>query len=425
MAVDNTFVLPDTIHLKNTFSKQTRKYLMIQSNDHSSLFQILDRLNDDERNRLSPAATFSDQGIRRTREERVGHRQSFALDADRILHSRAYTRYIDKTQVFCLIDNDHITHRVLHVQLVARIARTIGRFLYLNEDLIEAIALGHDIGHPPFGHDGEKILSKLCAEHGLPPFQHNIQSIRFLDHLERKGRGWNLNLQTLDGILCHDGEIFENRSTPEPLGDFEHFDKKLTEKERNPAIKLQPMTLEACVVRISDTVAYIGRDIEDAIILGMIKRSDIPRQCRETLGDTNGSIVYTLVTDIINASSVPQPGSTNKTDQATIRFSEKIGDALRRLKQFNYQNIYHHPQTKKHLVDIESCFITLFHGYLDQLKNSTHPIDPEIDLMTDITQSYTDEEIPAAMIRDFIGGMTDDFFLKQASRFNCNVPQKQ
>jgi len=397
---------------------------MSQANDHTSIFQTLGRLNDIEKKRLSPAASFSDQGVRRTPEEYVGHRQSFALDADRIIHSRAYTRYIDKTQVFCLIDNDHITHRVLHVQLVSRIARTIGRFLYLNEDLIEAIALGHDIGHPPFGHDGEHILSKLCAEHGLPPFQHNIQSIRFLDHLERKGKGWNLTLQTLDGILCHDGEIFENKLTPEPLGNFEHFDTKLFNKENNPSTRLRPMTLEACVVRISDTVAYIGRDIEDAIILGMIKRSDIPKPCRDILGDTNGNIVYNLVTDIISASSIPMPGSTDK-QQATISFSKQTSAALKTLKQFNYENIYHHPQTKKHLADIENCFTTLFHAYLNQLNNNIEPLDPEIDLMTDISRAYTDEEIPAAMVRDFIGGMTDNFFLKQASRLNCTIPEKQ
>ena len=119
----------------------------------------------------------------------AGYRQAFSLDSDRILHSRAYTRYIDKTQVFYLIPNDHITHRVLHVQLVSKIARTIGRFLRLNEDLIEAIALGHDIGHTPFGHEGERYLSELCQKAGIGYFLHNVQSIQFLDRVERKGQG--------------------------------------------------------------------------------------------------------------------------------------------------------------------------------------------------------------------------------------------
>ncbi|HFQ90636.1 MAG TPA: HD domain-containing protein, partial [Desulfobulbus sp.] len=131
------------------------------------LLEIQAELNRQEEVRLSPAACCSRQGIRRRPEVRQDHRQCFSQDCDRILHSRAYTRYIDKTQVFSLVENDHITHRVLHVQIVSRIARTVGRFLGLNEDLIEAIALGHDIGHPPFGHEGERILSRLCREHGL------------------------------------------------------------------------------------------------------------------------------------------------------------------------------------------------------------------------------------------------------------------
>ena len=402
-----------------------KKTMTLRTHHHTSLFQTLDKLNQEEKHRLSPVATLNCQGIRRVREDRIGHRQPFALDADRILHSRAYTRYIDKTQVFCLIDNDHITHRVLHVQLVSRIARTIGRFLFLNEDLIEAIALGHDIGHPPFGHDGEKILSDLCHEYELPPFQHNIQSVRFLDRLERKGNGWNLTLQTLDGILCHDGEIFDNELTPEPLAGFDAFDQKLTAKEQHPATILLPMSLEGCVVRISDTIAYIGRDIEDAILLKMINRSDIPEQCRKILGETNGTIVYTLVTDLINASSVPQPSSSKPYQPPIIRFSPEISQALKRLKQFNYDKIYHHPQTKKHIVEIKTCFTTLFHQYMEQLKKDRNLVDPAIDLMTDVAHSYSAREVPAAMVRDFIGGMTDDFFLKQAAGFNCIIPRKQ
>ena len=156
-----------------------------------ALHKIRDRLDAKEAEFLAPGATLSRNALRRHPEARPGHRQNFALDGDRILHTRAYTRYIDKTQVFYLVRNDHITHRVLHVQLVSKIGRTIGRFLGLNEDLIEAIALAHDIGHPPFGHDGETVLSELCKEHGLPGFQHNIQSVVFLDRIEKHGRGCN------------------------------------------------------------------------------------------------------------------------------------------------------------------------------------------------------------------------------------------
>ncbi len=166
---------------------------------------------------LSPIATFSAEGVRRFHDELLeeGYRQPFSIDVDRILHSRAYTRYIDKTQVFYLIHHDHITHRVLHVQLVSKIARTIGRYLGLNEDLIEAVALGHDIGHTPFGHDGERFLSELCSSSGIGYFLHNVQSVQFLDRVERKGKGWNLCLQTLDGILCHDGEIHNQALKPD------------------------------------------------------------------------------------------------------------------------------------------------------------------------------------------------------------------
>ena len=182
--------------------------------DLAQLRHILDR---QEETWLSGYATRSVQAVRRRYEERItqGHRQNFAVDADRILHSRAYTRYIDKTQVFYLIDHEHISHRVLHVQLLSKIARTIGRFLRLNEDLLEAIALGHDIGHPPFGHDGEHILSAFCAAHAIGPFLHSVQGVRFLDRVEKNGRGLNLSLQVLDGILSHDGETHLERLAPD------------------------------------------------------------------------------------------------------------------------------------------------------------------------------------------------------------------
>ncbi|MBU0946518.1 MAG: HD domain-containing protein [Proteobacteria bacterium] len=386
----------------------------------ANLLPTLAHLNALEEERLSPAATLSAKALRRKEEKRIGYRQSFALDADRIIHSRAYTRYIDKTQVFCLIANDHITHRVLHVQLVSRIARTIGRFLALNEDLIEAIALGHDIGHPPFGHDGESFLAELCTQHNLPPFQHNIQSVRFLDRLERKGRGWNLSLQTLDGILCHDGEIHANRLSPTPDKDFAALDLDLERKKLDPKCRLAPMSLEGCVVRMADTVAYIGRDIEDAILLGLIDRKNIPAVCRKQLGSTNGEIVYTLVTDLIANSFIP---STTEKEKGYIGFSDQVAALLKELKDFNYTNIYLHPLTKKNLPLIQNCYETLFTRYLAMLENR-EAIGP-VDLMTDMDPSYLATHTPAAMVCDFIAGMTDNFFLMQAANAGCKVPEKQ
>ncbi len=398
---------------------------MLMPHRHTPLFSILEDLNSNEKVSLSPSASLSINAIRRRAEEKDGHRQEFSLDADRILHSRAYTRYIDKTQVFCLVSNDHITHRVLHVQLVSRIARTIGRYLYLNEDLIEAIALGHDIGHSPFGHDGEHFLSELCQKHGLAPFQHNLQSLRFLDHLERKGKGWNLSLQTLDGILCHDGETNSHKLSPEKLANFNRLDKKITDKEKDPFLNLIPMTLEGCVVRFADTVAYIGRDIEDAIVLGLIKRSDLPKDCVKTLGDTNGSIVYKLVTDIIANSYVAPPGSLAKGKQEYISFSDDTLEALEKLKKFNYKNIYFHPQTKKYLPLVKECYRVLFDSFLTHLQSNNNEFSPQVDLMTDMGETYLQEHPPAAMVRDFIAGMTDDFFLQQAEKLGCKVPSKQ
>lgn len=259
--------------------------------ENDDLHMLRSALNQREQEFLSPVATISSRGMRRHPEDnrRGGYRQNFSLDVDRILHSMAYTRYIDKTQVFYLIENDHITHRVLHVQLVSKIARTIGRFLGLNEDLIEAIALGHDIGHTPFGHDGERFLSQICERHGIGSFQHNLQSVQFLERVERKGRGWNLCVQTLDGILCHDGEVHDQRLQPEWGKDFEKFDQCMAAKRRDPHLALTPMSLEGCVVRMADTISYIGRDIEDAIRLGLVARADLPDEAVKVLGSTNGT----------------------------------------------------------------------------------------------------------------------------------------
>lgn len=390
----------------------------------NSLLSVLERFNSREKTTLSPHASFSVDGLRRFEDDQQGYRQHYAMDADRILHSRAYTRYIDKTQVFCLVENDHITHRVLHVQLVSRIARTIGRFLHLNEDLLEAISLGHDIGHPPFGHAGEHFLSELCQEHELPPFQHNIQSVRFLDQLEKKGKGWNLTVQTLDGILCHDGEVHSRSLSPLKQPTWQQFDSKMLKKEANPDYTLIPSTLEGCVVRLADTIAYIGRDIEDAITLGLVVRDDIPQNCSELLGATNGTIVYNLVTDLLHNSRVVRPGEDTETS-SFIGFSKDISEALRELKQFNYERIYLAPDTKKDLPLIGACYRKLFQYYLDHLSNRSGDSELEVDLMTDITHRQGTDTPPAMLVRDFIAGMTDDFFLHQAAEIGCTVPVKR
>jgi len=354
---------------------------------------------------LSPIATLSSAGVRRVHEVRLeqGYRQIFSVDADRILHSRAYTRYIDKTQVFYLIHNDHITHRVLHVQLVSKIARTIGRYLGLNEDLIEAISLGHDIGHTPFGHDGERFLSELCRSNGIGYFQHNVQSVHFLDRVECKGKGWNLCLQTLDGVLCHDGEIHNRVLEPERKKTFETLEKEMSAKKDDPCLKLIPMTLEGCVVRMADTISYIGRDIEDAIRLKMIKRSDLPKDSVDILGDTNGTIVYNLVTDVIK----------NSFQNSYVAFSPEVSEALKRLKAFNLERIYMNPEIKKHTGTIEKLFGMLFEKYLNDIETENRSSVIFTGFLEDMSENYIENHGKEEIVRDFIAGMTDQYFLRQ------------
>jgi dGTPase len=369
----------------------------------AELDEIRTALNQRESEILSPLAAFSSSCSRRREEEELikGYRQSFSLDVDRILHSLAYTRYIDKTQVFYLIQNDHITHRMLHVQLVSKIARTIGRFLGLNEDLIEAVALGHDIGHTPFGHDGERILSELCVKNGIGHFLHNIQSVQFLERVERKGKGWNLCLQTLDGVLSHDGEIHERKLSPQRDKTFNTLDSEILQKKNDPEKNLVPMTLEGCVVRMADTISYIGRDIEDAIRLNLIKRSDIPKSCVRLLGDTNGTIVYHLVTDIIK----------NSSHQPFIAFSKEVSEQLYRLKTFNLELIYMNPKVKEHLGTIRRLFEMLFERFLNDIETKNNESVIFTHFLENMSHKYIDHHSSQEIVRDFLAGMTDQYFI--------------
>jgi len=371
---------------------------------HVDLEKIHKSLDQRETKMLSPHAAHSSQAVRRRPEELLesGYRQAYSTDADRILHSPAYTRYIDKTQVFYLIQNDHITHRVLHVQLVSKIARTIGRFLGLNEDLIEAIALAHDIGHTPFGHDGERILTELCRRRGIGYFHHNLQSVQFLDRVERKGRGWNLCLQTLDGIMSHDGEVHDQKLEPLRYKTFESFDKEILSKKENPDLKLLPMTLEGCVVRMADTISYIGRDLEDAIRLGVIRRCDIPPECTDRLGNSNGTIVYNLVTDII----------ANSFEKTHTAFSPDVSTSLQALKAFNLEYIYLNPRIKIHLESIRRLFEMLFDRYLNDLEKENRSSVIFTQFLADISEEYRTNHNHAEIVRDFIAGMTDQYFLR-------------
>ncbi len=368
--------------------------------------ELRELLNSREKDNLCSLACFSRTALRRHKEKFAEneYRQAFSSDSDRILNSLAYTRYIDKTQVFSLINNDHLTHRVIHVQLVSRIARTIGRYLGLNEDLIEAASLGHDIGHTPLGHDGELFLSKLTQKHGAGFFHHNLQSIQFLDKIERNGKGWNLSLQTLDAILCHDGEVHSKHLVPENNRSFEEFDGIMKTMTQKKACNLTPMTMEGCVVKIADTISYIGRDLEDAIRLGLVRRDAVPETCTQVLGNTNGSIVFSLVTDLIS----------NSLDQPFIGFTEKISSALQSLKAFNYKHIYKNPVIKLHLASIEDIFIFLFDQFLNDLETRNQNSLIFTNFLNKMEPIYRDNHSYPEIVRDYISGMTDSYFIRLA-----------
>ena len=370
----------------------------------NDLLAIRKKLDAEEKNRLSPHACLSISAVRREKEDIIehGHRQNFALDADRVLHSLAYTRYIDKTQVFSLLDDDHITHRVLHVQLVSKIARSMGRLLGLNEDLIEAVAMAHDIGHPPFGHDGEGYLSEKCLEHGLGPFLHNVQSVRFLERLENRGRGLNLSLQVLDGVLCHDGEVHTVKLRAKAGKGFDDLEREQKAKLKDKKYDLVPMTLEGCVVRIADTVAYIGRDLEDAIRLGLVHRDDLPVGVTNVLGASNGTIVYRLVDDILR----------NSAGNPWVGFSPEIGEALRALKQFNYDRIYLNPKIKTQHHKIRRMVHHLFDYNLAELRKGNHKSAIYREFLDNMDPEYVESFSGPEMVRDYLAGMTDDHLLR-------------
>lgn len=308
----------------------------------------------------SPFATKDKESIRLIPiEEDI--RPNFFRDIDRIIHSTSYTRYMDKTQVFSLKDNDNISKRMVHVQLVSKIARTIGRALSLNEDLIEAAALGHDLGHVPFGHEGERILNKISLKHNEGYFNHNVQSVRELMNIENEGEGINLSIQTLDAILCHNGELElkeyhpKKKTTEEFLQDYENC-----YKIEGYTKTLIPNTLEGCVVRISDIIAYLGRDIEDAERLNLIKKEDLPKEITDIIGSTNKEIVNTLIMDIIN----------NSIDKPYLKMSDNVFEALKKLKKFNYENIYSKANTKEELTEYENMFESLFNHLLKDIKDN-------------------------------------------------------
>lgn len=333
------------------------------------------------------------------------HRMPYKRDVDRILHSKAYSRYVDKTQVIYLVDNDHITHRSLHVQLVSSFARGVAEILRLNLDLVEAIALGHDVGHPPFGHEGEGYLSALSIEHDNGPFTHPLQSCRLFSEIEPL----NLGLAVYDGFLCHDGGMNGPLLVPRfgKTGDDHFKDRK--QKKSHPELNVIPGTLEGCLVKLCDTMSYLGRDIEDAINLGILKRDEVPAT---VLGTSNREILGVLAADIIRHSY----------DKETIAISEEAYEALRTLRRFNFQHIYHHPKLKVESSKIKHSYRILFEWLLHDLEEQKEQSYLWSHFACKRSERYLSQTTSVQMVIDYIAGMTDNFFIRTLEKIF--VPSK-
>ena len=309
-----------------------------------------------EHTHLSPLAAFSDQSRGRPHAEESDPndvRTTFQRDTDRIIHCKSFRRLMHKTQVFLHPDGDHYRTRMTHTIEVARIARTITRALSLNEDLSEAIAMGHDLGHTPFGHAGERALSQCIGK----PFRHNEQSLRVVDVLERDGRGLNLSYEVRMGILGHTGDRI-------------------------------PETMEGQIVRRSDQIAYVNHDIDDAIRAGVLSPEDIPREIRVVLGDTHSQRIDTLVCDMIRTSA----------QEGKVCLSEPVDRALSDLRRYMFENVYFNPAVKGEEAKADSMLKRLYDYYYHHPKALPVDFQPQM--------SFGGLELTVC---DYIAGMTDKY----------------
>ena len=331
-------------------------------------------------------------------------RTAFIRDIDKIIHCPYYNRYADKTQVFSFYKNDDITHRSLHVQLVSRIARTIGKALNLNLDLIEAIALGHDIGHTPFGHAGESFLDKIYFSHTGRHFSHNIHSVRVLDKIFP----YNISLQTLNGIASHDGEMELCEYHPQPLENFEDFDNQIEDCyiDKKNVRKLVPATLEGCVMRISDIIAYLGKDRQDAERAHIIENKEFDDGA---IGTYNAEIINNLIVNIIE----------NSYGKPYIKMDEEHFEALKKAKNDNYELIYKNDSVKDDMYSVVKPMMSeMYEKLLEDLVSNntdspifTHHIDyiNKAHYKRDIPYEETE---PNQIVVDYIASMTDDYFIE-------------
>ena len=317
---------------------------------------VREELERQEHRRLNPLASFADKSKGRPRfeEDRDGDvRTCFQRDIDRIVHCKSFRRLVHKTQVFLQPEGDHYRTRMTHTLEVARIASTITRALGLNEDLAEAIAMGHDLGHTPFGHAGEVALTKCLGY----PFRHNEQSLRVVDYLERDGRGLNLTHEVRNGILCHTGDPWPN-------------------------------TLEGQIVRRSDQIAYVNHDIDDAIRAGILTNEDIPHAITDVLGHSHSARVNKLVTDAIQTSR----------EAGTVMLSPDVEKALKDLRSFMFENVYRNPVAKSEESKAKDMLSRMFEYYM------THPEALPEDFHPQLSFEGLERNVC-----DYIAGMTDNY----------------
>ena len=327
-----------------------------------------------ERQNLSPYASLSSETLGRDREEPLCDiRPAYQRDRDRIVHCKAFRRLKQKTQVFLLPKGDHYRTRLTHTLEVSQNARTIAKALRLNEELVEAIALGHDLGHTPFGHAGERALNELCPG----GFKHNEQSVRVVESIEKEGRGLNLTWEVIDGI-------------------------------RNHKTSGRPSTLEGQIVRLSDKIAYINHDIDDAIRGGILREEDIPKKYTDVLGTSVKGRLNTLVHNVI----------INSVDRPVIQMSEEVHEAMQGLRVFMFENVYRNPVAKKEEGKAIHMITNLYEFYI---KN------PEFLPEQSQNMLKKGEEL-SRVVCDYIAGMTDTYAVKKFTEFfipeSCNRRKK-
>ena len=371
--------------------------------------ELQERIIEDRSKHLVNPYAFKDENVIRRRMDHDKAnlwRPAFVRDCEKIMHLPLYNRYADKTQVFSLYKNDDISRRAQHVQLVSRIARNIGSLLGLNLDLIEAISLGHDIGHTPFGHAGENKLSELYNGQTGKYFKHNVHSVRVLD----KMCPLNLSLQTLDGILAHNGELELKEYSPQLYSDFQVFDEHINECyiNKNADRALIPATLEACVMRVSDIIAYLGKDRQDAVKIGLVNDTEQSYQ-KSKIGNQNAEIINNMIVNIVE----------NSYGKPYLKMDDDYFEAFSAGKKENYDIIYRAER-------LEDVYKNGVYPMMEQIYErmladaKSHNKDSflykhHIEYIKDMTKYYStvdyEDNDPNDIVVDYIASMTDDYFV--------------